>query len=117
MKTKKIITALLLLLLTASCSNDIISEQDQKNDYSNHFTFDAITESANWRTYGSLEEMLNACQIPENILHSIPTDELIKICLNHPLAFIYTAYNNESTGAYVIFNSFNGLTIYKNISL
>lgn len=106
---KQIFIILLLVVLSASCSNDItMPEQNQQNDYSNHFTFDAITEPSNWMTYNSLEEMLKACQIPEEILHNIPTDELIKICLNHPLAFIYTAYNNEAVGADIIFNNFNG---------
>jgi len=52
--------------------------------------------------------MLNACQMPQEILESISTDNLIKSLMNHPLFFIYSAYNNELDGVKVVLDNFNG---------
>lgn len=105
---KRYFYIIFLLLLSASCSKDVIPEVVESKSESVSFSFDAITESAQWKSYSSMEQMLDACQIPETILKDLSTEELIRICLSHPLAFTYTAYNNEMTGAVVVFENFNG---------
>lgn len=63
------------------------------------FSFDSIEAPSVWAQYQSLEEMFAACQIPEEKLKSMSTDELVEVCMSHPLYAIYSAYNNELEGA------------------
>lgn len=100
-----------VLLMACSCSDEILNEDNHQAILGTSnvtFSFDSITEPSNWRKYQSLEEMLAACQIPEDKLKSMSTDELIEVCMSHPLHMIFVAYNNQLDGAKVIIDSFNG---------
>lgn len=108
---KQLFVLFAVLLMVCSCSDEILNEDNHQAilGASNvTFSFDSITEPSNWRKYQSLEEMLAACQIPEGKLKSMSTDELIEVCMSHPLCGIYSAYNNEMEGVKVIVNNFNG---------
>ena len=72
------------------------------------FSFDSITRPEVWSTYQSLEEMQRACQVPDSILVTLTTEDLVKLCMDYPLYGIYTAYNNEQDGIRVIMDGFNG---------
>jgi hypothetical protein len=96
-----------------SCSDEVLNESKQQATHgtpNETFSFDSITAPNVWSQYQSLEEMLEACQIPEDKLKSMSTDELIEVCMSHPLHFIYSAYNNELRGADVIIRNFNGFS-------
>jgi hypothetical protein len=54
--------------------------------------------------------MLEACQVPKDVLASLSTQELAEICLNYPLFFEYTSFNDERTGISVMIENFNGLS-------
>ncbi len=100
-----------LLALMCSCSDRMLNENstDVTSKAANvTFSFDSITEPNNWARYQTLEEMMAACQIPEAKLKSMSTDELIEVCMSHPLHALYFAYNNELDGAEVVINNFNG---------
>ena len=107
----KLILLSALLALACSCSDKF-----QHDSFSNAalkassvtFSFDSIAEPNNWARYQTLEEMMAACQIPEAKLKSMSTDELIEVCMNHPLYGLYFAYNNELDGAKVVIDNFNG---------
>ena len=108
---KRFINYLTLLALMCSCSDEVLNESKQQAIIGTPdatFSFDSITAPNVWSQYQSLEEMLDACQIPEDKLKLMSTDELIEVCMSHPLHFIYSAYNNEFRGADVIINNFNG---------
>lgn len=49
------------------------------------YSFDSITDPAVWRTFQSLEEQQAACQIPEEMLKSMTTEDLVTTCMNYPL--------------------------------
>ncbi|OJV32584.1 MAG: hypothetical protein BGO33_09240 [Bacteroidia bacterium 43-41] len=78
------------------------------------FSFDSVTNPVVWRTFQSLEEMQVACQVPEDILESMSTDNLIQTCMNYPLYGNYLAYNNELEGIKFIINGFNGFAELQN---
>ena len=110
---KRFINYLTLLALMCSCSDEVLNESKQQailGTPNETFSFDSITAPNVWSQYQSLEEMLEACQIPEDKLKSMSTDELIEVCMSHPLHFIYSAYNNELRGADVIIRNFNGFS-------
>ena len=61
-----------------------------------------------WETLKSFEERLNAFNIPDEILKTISTEELVKVCMNYPWWGLMNAYNSRGTGFIVIFEHFNG---------
>lgn len=100
-----------LAMLLCSCSDEVVG--DDARNYSAKapsvtFSFDSIESPNVWAQYQSLEEMLSACQIPEEKLKSMTTEELVEVCMSHPLYGIYSAYNNELEGAKVVIDHFNG---------
>lgn len=101
-----------IALLMPSCSDEIVSECSPRSLAPEHssitFSFDSIVAPNVWGQYQSIEEMLAACQVPFEKLKSMSTEELIEVCLTHPLYGIYSAYNNELEGAKVVINHFNG---------
>ena len=110
---KRFIYFFTLFALMCSCSDEVLNEGKTQKMFGRPyatFSFDSITAPNVWSQYQSLEEMLEACQIPEDKLKSMSTDELIEVCMSHPLHFIYSAYNNELRGADVIIRNFNGFS-------
>ena len=62
-----------------------------------------------WKNFHSNEEMVNACQIPGDILFSLSTEDLMELCLQYPLLYDVFAFNFLSMGADKLFNDFNGI--------
>lgn len=52
--------------------------------------------------------MVDACQVPENVLQSMNTAALVQTCLNYPLLSQLSAYNNLQTGIGAVIAGFNG---------
>ncbi len=107
----KFLLIIVMLVIVCSCSDDVLNEENKQfmlGTSNATFSFDSIKEPSNWCKYQSLEEMLAACQIPENILQSMTTEELITVCMSHPLKSNYIFYNNEIEGVKVIVENFNG---------
>jgi len=64
--------------------------------------------SEKWKSLKSHQEMVNICQIPEDVIHKLTTEELVKICLDYPLFFTLTAFNNMQEGFEQNKREFNG---------
>ena len=62
-----------------------------------------------WKAFGSHEEMLKACQIPEGLLHRMSTTTLVETVLNYPLLGDWLAYNTFEIGIESVRKQFNGL--------
>ncbi len=62
-----------------------------------------------WKALSSHDKMVEACQIPENILKKMSTEGLIETCLNYPLVGGMFASNNIQSGFNSIVSKFNGL--------
>lgn len=106
-----------MFLLLCACDENINRVTDANTrgvtkveaiDADTSFSFDSVTNPAVWRTFQTIEEMQAACQVPENILKSMSTDNLIQTCMLYPLYRNYLAYNNELSGIKAIINGFNG---------
>jgi len=65
--------------------------------------------SQEWASFTTGQQMLEACQVPEKILETLSTKDLVKICLNYPLFFDYTAFNDERKGISAMIENFTGL--------
>lgn len=61
-----------------------------------------------WKIFKSNKEMIDACQIPADILQNMNTVDLIQTCLNYPLKGNIYAYANIKDGVEHISLQFNG---------
>ncbi|AVM58136.1 hypothetical protein C3V43_10515 [Bacteroides heparinolyticus] len=112
---RKILFVVIPFILLYACDgnvNRVIETEAQKQvevkAVDAPFSFDAVTNPTVWRTFQSLEEMQAACQIPDEILKGMSTDDLIQTCMSYPLYGNYLAYNNELDGIKTIMDHFNG---------
>ncbi len=62
-----------------------------------------------WAEFQTGQEMLDACQIPVEVLSKLTTEALVETCVNYPLAINYSASNNERDAISFMIESFNGL--------
>jgi hypothetical protein len=70
--------------------------------------------SEEWKKLKSNEEMVGACQIPEEVLVILSTEELTDICLRYPLIADVFAFENLNEGLDKLFGDFNGIrALYK----
>jgi hypothetical protein len=63
-----------------------------------------------WKEFQTHDEMLKACQIPEETLKELKTDELIEIMLDYPLIGDVLAFNSLEQGMGRVKGRFNGFT-------
>ena len=64
--------------------------------------------SEKWKSLKSHMEMVEICQIPEDIILKLSTKDLAKICLDYPLFCTMTAFNNMQRGFEQVSTEFNG---------
>ncbi len=110
---KRVIFLLLIggVLLAVSCNtqktlNDVQVQIPFEENVP--YSFEKITEPSVWITFNTLAEMKNACQMPENWLKRISTDNLILTCMDYPLLLNYSAYSNPMDGIKDVVEGFNG---------
>jgi hypothetical protein len=65
--------------------------------------------SEEWKSLSSHDKMLKVCQIPDEILKTMTTKDLVIVCLNYPLQFDFYAYDNLLEGIKNVAANFNGL--------
>lgn len=112
MKRMMFILSILAVLLAESCNtqktlNDVQVQIPFEENVP--YSFEKITEPSVWITFNNLEEMKNACQMPENWLKHISTDDLILTCMDYPLLPNYSAHSNPMNGIKDVVEGFNGL--------
>lgn len=76
-----------------------IEESDNVYDFSNV----DFKNCKNWA------ERYAACQIPEDILRNMSSEDLAETCINYPLYIVYLLFDDEQKGISEIIENFNGL--------
>jgi len=66
------------------------------------------SNSEEWKRL-SPEEKHSVCQIPDNVLVTLPTEDLIQAYLDYPYIAIMAAYDNWMSGFNRVYGDFNGL--------
>lgn len=100
---KKIIIILLLALPVLS-----FAQQEVTWDYP------VKPGSEEWKKLSSHQEMVQICQVPNEVLSLLSTKDLANICLNYPLFFTMKAFNNLQLGFNQVSTEFNGFQeLYK----
>lgn len=62
-----------------------------------------------WAAFTTHREMIEACQVPESVLKSLTTEELVEICLNYPLFGDIWFYDSVVFGFRNESAAFNGM--------
>jgi len=125
---KRIIFIILVVSSFVACSKDNVSFVDSEvilSTKSDEINEDCVIETVEklddtyWKDRGITPEYLKTiegglnkmqeCQIPEKILKTIPTKELVQICLSYPLVFDFLLSNDENYAIDFMINNFNGL--------
>ena len=86
------------------------------NSYAQNPTWDypIKPETEKWKSYQNTPDIVRDLQMPEKVLKSISTEELLKICLNYPFFSSYTASNSPFEGLNRTLDSFNGFEEFSN---
>ena len=72
--------------------------------------FQIFPGTSEWGKLESGAEMWEVCQLPENMLRELSTEELIEACIEFPMAYDFTAFNNERGFISRMIDDFNGLS-------
>ena len=107
---KRLLSFILSALLLFSLSVPAFAASDEDKSIADTIYQYPVTPGMDaWRTFQSFDEMIDACQIPNNILTQMSTEALIESVLDYPLASIIFAYDTPAEGIKKISSYFNGL--------
>jgi len=98
-RTLVVFIYLLLLFCCTGCRHDRVLAT---------YDFPVKPGTADWKAFGTHQEMLNACRIPEKVLTQLSTEGLIETMLNYPLLFEIFAFNTPQQGIDAVTAQFNG---------
>lgn len=89
----------------------IVENQEVGSRFSDtSFDFAEITKPDEWAKFTCLEEMIKACQIPDQIISNLSTQKLLEVCMQYPLVNNYIFYNDQFVGIDNVVKYFNGFT-------
>lgn len=111
---KNLFFAIFASTILLSCNEEVINvngkQDSETRAFVSTFSFDEVTKPEVWKSFKNVEEMKAACQIPDDILSKMSTEELAKVCINYPLYGNYALYNDYETGIKAVMSGFNGFT-------
>lgn len=64
-----------------------------------------------WKSFTTHQEMVDACQIPENIVKNMSTPELLVACTDYPLAGDALLFNTLSAGFSSVYQQFDAMQV------
>lgn len=113
---KKFLTTF-LSLITVVCINTTfaiaapITDSDNVSSYtiSIPYSYPVTPYDEEWASFDSHVDMINACQIPEDILTNMTTEALLESILSYPLLGDMLLWDDVDDGYLSIATSFNGL--------
>lgn len=125
-KTTYVLIIMLVILSTlsfgyADTNRSFIGEEDTFDispafsskmwfdEKSGSYTYPVKPGSSEWLNFNTYNEMLEACTIPDDILHKISTEDLVKLVLDYPLLYDYKAFSSDQQGLETLIGNFNGL--------
>ena len=105
--------ALCVLLLVGCSDKGIVTTSGEEQEVATRSTteesyFPVKPGSAEWSSFTTHSQMVEACQLSEELLQSLTTDELVRVCAEYPLNMDAYAYSNVHDGMRVVTSLFNG---------
>jgi len=106
MKYRFLVFFIFFSLVTCVANAQLPGEYSKKTGM---WDFPVKPGTEEWKKFKSYQERVNACQIPEDVLFSLSTEELADLCLTYlPFSFIF-AFNDMNQGFDKLYNEFNGI--------
>ena len=108
MRNTSILYVFAVALMLSACSainNDNKTSVDDSCQILTPFVYDSFESKETWSALITFEEKMEACQVPEAITSSFTTKALIQTCLNHPLAGLYLAFEDEFEIVKILYNN------------
>jgi len=65
--------------------------------------------SEEWKQFKSIDDMYQACQIPDDVLKQLNTEDLVDICLNFPAPPQFLFFNTPQEAFMSFYSNFNGI--------
>ena len=93
---------LIVAMLLITCNNLFAQDPEVIWD------FPVKPGMAEWKSLKNIFERRNACQIPDDVLPALSTEQLIEVCLRYPLLLDIWAFDNILTGLDKYSRDFNG---------
>ena len=117
---KKTLTFILIILSICSLSCQRDFKQNTGEDLTNMkadiidakslaYDYPVKPGTPQWKQLRSNEEKIKACLIPDNILSSLSTQDLLDVCLEYPLLNNIYAFADIEKGIDKLFKDFNGI--------
>jgi hypothetical protein len=88
-----------MLFLSACSRPDVIDAYD----------YPVKPGTEEWKSFFTHQEMIDACQIPEDVLTKMSTKGLVETVVNYPLLVDMSAHNFAQDGVDAVASYFNGL--------
>jgi hypothetical protein len=98
-----------LLMLKVPFPSVVQTDSIQAACASDAYDFPIKPGTDGWKAFTTHDEMLEACQIPEDILKNMSTKGLVETVLEYPLLGDMMAYNSIQHGFEAVASQFNGL--------
>lgn len=109
---KKVLAAFMCIVMLFIQATPAYALTESTVSYSINKAYDyPITpdDEKEWAQLTTLNDKLNACQIPEDILNKMTTPALIETVANYPLSVNLYAFDTLDLGYQMVKGSFNGL--------
>jgi hypothetical protein len=122
MQNHKIIIFICLIFFLSGCrditplssnEDDLLKPNiiDEPYDLDEPYDFPLRAGMPEWAELKTHVEMLNALQVPQDILNRMTTKSLVETCLNYPMFLDILFYDTPKTGMEILIdNYFNGFT-------
>ena len=96
-----------LILITFALLGLFINAQEEKR-----WDYPVKPRTEEWKTLESNKAKVEVCQVPEQILRDISTNDLMILCLQYPLLYDVFAFNSINDGLTKLFTDFNGIRAF-----
>ena len=126
MKTKLILSVLAFSVMFTGCHQDKLSSFADNEKIADSkepgkklpWDYPVKPGTEEWKKFQTRDEMVAACQIPEDILPNLSTEDLTEICLQYPLLYDVFGFQDKNTVLDKLVKEFNGLReLYKRTNL
>jgi hypothetical protein len=94
-----------MMIIAASLFAVSLNAQEKSRPYD----YPVKPGTQEWKALASHEQKRQVCQIPQSILSSMSTPDLLETCLNYPLYGDMMAYDRVQDGFEYVEKGFNGL--------
>jgi hypothetical protein len=95
---KKFFCVMLSFLMAISSNIYVYAFDFDKSSVQDDYEYKITSDSDEWKTLNSHDEMVAACQIADDEIKEMTTDMLVSAYLNYPLLGDMYAYNTIETG-------------------